>query len=280
MYAGLTPQCAGSTCVYGSQYGDNSFSVGFFAKETIRLTSSDAFPNFLFGCGQNNQGLFGEAAGLLGLGQDSISLVSQTSRKYRKYFSYCLPSSSSATGHLTFGKAAGGGLSKTIKFTPLSTATAVSSFYGLDITALSVGGKKLPIPNSVFSSAGAIIDSGTVITRLPPAAYSALRSTFKKLMSKYPTAPDLSILDTCYDFSNYTSITVPDISFFFNRGVEVTIEGSAILIGTSLKQICLAFAGNSDGSDIAIFGNVQQKTLEVVYDVAGRRVGFAPKGCS
>ncbi|KAK9210806.1 hypothetical protein WN943_000179 [Citrus x changshan-huyou] len=89
-----------------------------------------------------------------------------------------------------------------------------------------VGGKKLPIPISVFSSAGAIIDSGTVITRLPPAAYSILRSTFKKFMSKYPTAPASSILDT------------------------------------SLKQICLAFAGNSDDSDIAIFGNVQQEDAE------------------
>ncbi|KAH9760213.1 Aspartyl protease family protein [Citrus sinensis] len=277
---GMTPQCAGSTCVYGIEYGDNSFSAGFFAKETLTLTSSDVFPNFLFGCGQYNRGLYGQAAGLLGLGQDSISLVSQTSRKYKKYFSYCLPSSSSSTGHLTFGKAAGNGPSKTIKFTPLSTATADSSFYGLDIIGLSVGGKKLPIPISVFSSAGAIIDSGTVITRLPPAAYSALRSTFKKFMSKYPTAPALSILDTCYDFSNYTSISVPVISFFFNRGVEVSIEGSAILIGSSPKQICLAFAGNSDDSDVAIIGNVQQKTLEVVYDVAQRRVGFAPKGCS
>ncbi|GAY44394.1 hypothetical protein CUMW_081850 [Citrus unshiu] len=57
-------------------------------------------------------------------------------------------------------------------------------------------------------------------------------------------------------------LTLPEISFFFNRGVEVSIEGSAILIGSSLKQICLAFAGNSDDSDIAIFGNVQQEDAE------------------
>lgn len=60
----------------------------------------------------------------------------------------------------------------------------------------------------------------------------------------------------------------------------MSIEGSGILIGSSPKQMCLAFAGNSDDSDVAIIGNVQQKTLEVVYDVAQRRVGFAPKGCS
>ncbi|KAF2313047.1 hypothetical protein GH714_008888 [Hevea brasiliensis] len=100
---GNTLNCDSSTCVYGIQYGDSSFSVGFFGKERLTLTPTEAFDNFYFGCGQNNQGLFGGSAGLLGLGRDPLSLVSQTSRKYNKLFSYCLPSSSSSTGFLTFG---------------------------------------------------------------------------------------------------------------------------------------------------------------------------------
>ncbi|KAF2287295.1 hypothetical protein GH714_039563 [Hevea brasiliensis] len=153
---------------------------------------SDVFHNFYFGCGQNNQGLFRGSAGLLGLGRDPLSLVSQTAGKYNKIFSYCLPSSASSTGFLTFG----GSPSKSAKFTPLTTISDGTSFYGLDFTGISVGGRKLSISQSVFSDAGAIIDSGTVITRLPPAAYSALRSAFRKMMTKYPRAPALSILDT------------------------------------------------------------------------------------
>ncbi|KAG8636431.1 aspartyl protease family protein At5g10770 isoform X2 [Manihot esculenta] len=273
---GNTLNCASSTCVYGIQYGDSSFSVGFFGKERLTLTPTDVFENFYFGCGQNNQGLFGGSAGLLGLGRDPLSLVSQTSQKYNKLFSYCLPSSSSSTGFLTFG----GYSSKSVKFTPLSTISAGPSFYGLDFTGISVGGSKLSISQSVFSTAGAIIDSGTVITRLPPAAYSALRSAFRQLMTKYPTAPALSILDTCYDFTNYKTVTIPKIGLFFNGGIEVDIDATGILYVNKISQVCLAFAGNSDASDVAILGNVQQRSLEVVYDGAAGKVGFAAGGCS
>ncbi|GAY44390.1 hypothetical protein CUMW_081810 [Citrus unshiu] len=274
---GNIPGCASNkTCVYGIQYGDSSFSVGFFAKETLTLTSKDVFPKFLLGCGQNNRGLFRGAAGLLGLGRNKISLVYQTASKYKKRFSYCLPSSSSSTGHLTFGP----GIKKSVKFTPLSSAFQGSSFYGLDMTGISVGGEKLPIATTVFSTPGTIIDSGTVITRLPPHAYTVLKTAFRQLMSKYPTAPAVSILDTCYDFSEHETITIPKISFFFNGGVEVDVDVTGIMFPIRASQVCLAFAGNSDPSDVGIFGNVQQHTLEVVYDVAHGQVGFAAGGCS
>ncbi|KAK8509374.1 hypothetical protein V6N12_018451 [Hibiscus sabdariffa] len=268
---GNSPSCSSSACVYGIQYGDSSFSIGFFAKEKLTLTSRDVFNNFLFGCGQNNQGLFGGAAGLLGLGRDKLSLPSQTAIKYKKIFSYCLPSSSSSTGFLRFGN---GGISKSVKFTTLSTIPQGESFYGINMIGISVGGKKLSISASVFADGGAIIDSGTVITRLPPTAYSALRSAFRGQMKQYPMAQPLSILDTCYDFSKYSSVTIPVISFFFSRGVGVPIDARGILYVNGISQVCLAFAGNSDDSDVAIFGNTQQKTLEVVYDGARGRIGF------
>jgi len=47
----------------------------------------------------------------------------------------------------------------------------------------------------------------------------------------------------------------------------------------SAKQVCLAFAANGDDSDITIFGNVQQRTLEVVYDLGGGKIGFGAGGC-
>ncbi|OAY53569.1 aspartyl protease family protein At5g10770 isoform X2 [Manihot esculenta] len=273
---GNSLRCASSTCVYGIQYGDSSFSIGFFGKEKLTLSPTDVFDNFYFGCGQNNQGLFRGSAGLLGLGRDPLSLVSQTAEKYNKLFSYCLPSSTSSTGFLTFG----GSTSKSAKFTPLASFPTSSSFYALDFIDIKVGGRSLSISQSVFSTAGAIIDSGTVITRLPPAAYSALRSTFRQLMNKYPRAPALSILDTCYDFSNYNTITVPKIALFFNGGVSVDVDVRGILYANGASQVCLAFAGNSDATDVLIYGNSQQKTLEVVYDAAAGKIGFAPASCS
>ncbi|KAH6783639.1 Eukaryotic aspartyl protease family protein [Perilla frutescens var. hirtella] len=273
---GNSPRCSGSTCVYTIQYGDQSFSVGYLSKDTLTITS-DVFTNFQFGCGQNNQGLFGKTAGLIGLGRDPLSIVSQTAAKYGKYFSYCLPSSSSSTGHLTLGRG-GAAAPPNVKFTPFD-ASQGSAFYYITIVSISVGGSQLPIGQSVFQTAGTIIDSGTVITRLPPAAYGPLSAAFKQQMKKYPAAPAYSLLDTCFDLTNYTSITIPTVAFGFGGGVKVDLSPSGILVAVSSTQACLAFAGNSDAGDVGIFGNTQQTTFEVVYDVAGGKLGFGVGGC-
>uniref|UniRef100_A0A0D3GIL3 Peptidase A1 domain-containing protein n=1 Tax=Oryza barthii TaxID=65489 RepID=A0A0D3GIL3_9ORYZ len=74
--------CSGGHCLYGVQYGDGSYSIGFFAMDTLTLSSYDAVKGFRFGCGERNDGLFGEAAGLLGLGRGKTSLPVQTYGKY------------------------------------------------------------------------------------------------------------------------------------------------------------------------------------------------------
>ncbi|KAL6295891.1 hypothetical protein ACE6H2_004033 [Prunus campanulata] len=264
---GNTPKCDNSTCIYGIEYGDQSFSIGYFGKEKLSLTNTDIFDGFLFGCGQNNQGLFGRSAGLLGLGRNPISLVEQLAQKYNRFFSYCLPSTSSSTGYLSFGN--GGGSSNAVKFTPLSTVSQGDSYYGINVVGINVGGTKLPISASVFSSSGTIIDSGTVITRLPPTAYSALKAAFRQAMKRYPLTEAVSILDTCYDFSSFKTVSYPKISFVFDNGLTQDLDATGILYVVSADQVCLAFAGNEDDSDIGIFGNVQQKRLQVVYDIAG-----------
>ncbi|KAK9069520.1 hypothetical protein SSX86_011424 [Deinandra increscens subsp. villosa] len=276
---GNTPACSSSTCVYGIQYGDQSFSAGFFATEKLTLTSKDVVNGFYFGCGENQQGLFGMTAGLLGLGRDKLSIVSQTANKYGRVFSYCLPSRSSSSGYLTFGR---GALARNIKYTPLvSTSRGGGSFYGLTLTGITVGGRRLVISPTVFQTSGMIIDSGTVITRLPPTAYSALSKAFRAQMSKYPLTKGVSILDTCYDLSKFTTISIPKISMVWggNTNVELAPQGILFAAGGA-SQVCLAFAANGDDSDIGIFGNVQQTTMAVVYDVAGRKVGFGPQGCA
>ncbi|KAL3650942.1 hypothetical protein CASFOL_007345 [Castilleja foliolosa] len=272
-----SPGCLSGTCVYSVQYGDGSFSVGFLGKDKLTVTPTDVFPDFLFGCGQSNKGLFGSTAGLIGLSRDNLSFVSQTAAKYGKYFSYCFPFVSSSTGHLAFGKN-GGSKSKNVKFTPFASSR-IESLYFIDIVYITVGGKKLAINESVFQIAGTVIDSGTVITRLPPGAYGPMSAEFQRMMENYPRAPAYSLLDTCYDFSNYTFVEIPKIEFGFSGDVNVDVADSGIIILVDSTVACLAFAGNDDGEQVGIFGNTQQKTFEVVYDVAGGKLGFGPGGC-
>ncbi|KAK1367638.1 Peptidase A1 domain-containing protein [Heracleum sosnowskyi] len=275
---GNSPSCSnsGNACIYGIQYGDQSFSVGYFAKDTLTISPTDVITNFYFGCGQNNQGLFGQTAGLIGLAKDQLSIVSQTSAKYGKVFSYCLPSTRSGTGYLTFGKSA---VLKAVQYIPFANSKG-TTLYFIDILGMYVGGQKLQISPTVFTTAGSIIDSGTVITRLPPAAYTALRNTFRTQMSQYPLGKPVSILDTCYDFSKYTTVNIPTVSFLFGGNKKIDLDGSGIMYVVSSSQVCLAFAPNSDPSDVTIYGNVQQKTMQVVYDVAGGMLGFGAQGCA
>lgn len=276
--AGNSPQCSStSQCLYGIAYGDQSFSVGYFSKERLTITPSDVVEDFLFGCGQDNEGLFQGIAGLLGLGRNQISIVQQAAQKYGQFFSYCLPATTSSTGYLKFGNS--GGVSNAVKFTPLLTLSRSASFYGLGLTGISVNGRQLSIPTSAFSAAGTLIDSGTVITRLPPVAYSELRTAIRASMRGYPLTSPVSILDTCYDLSKSMTVLVPRIGFLFG-GVSVDLDKAGVFFMVSSSQACLAFAGNNDASKVAIIGNVQQKRLEVVYDVARGRIGFGPGGCS
>ncbi|XP_010913225.1 aspartyl protease family protein At5g10770 [Elaeis guineensis] len=268
--------CLAGRCRYEVDYGDKSQSEGFFGSDTLTLTPSDVLPNFLFGCGDQNKGLFGQAAGLLGLGRQPVSLVSQLKSKYGGVFSYCLPSTSSSSGYLKLG----GGAPSNVNFTPMRASSSQPSFYFLDLVAIEVGGKQLPISQTVFSNAGTLLDSGTVITRLPPSAYAALRSRFRQLMTMYKMAPPQSILDTCYDFTGNDTVSVPTVALVFGGGATLNVDFTGILYVFNMSQACLAFAGNDDASDVGIIGNVQQKRFDVVYDITNSRIGFGANGCS
>lgn len=269
-----TSSCSGPTCLYAVQYGDNSYTVGFFAQDTLTLTASDVVTGFRFGCGEKNNGLFGQASGLLGLGRQQVSLVMQSFRRFGGVFSYCLPPGLGRSGYLTFGRSS----APKMQYTPMLSQSSLSTFYFLKMVGVSVGGQKLGISPMLFSKAGVLIDSGTVITRIAPTVYSALRTAFRKLMSKYPTAPAASILDTCYDLSKYRTVTIPKVGLQF-QSAAMDLDISGILYVVSKTQACLAFAPTGDDSDVMIIGNTQQRRFNVVYDVGRKVIGFAAGAC-
>ncbi|WOL12346.1 aspartyl protease family protein [Canna indica] len=266
--------CAASTCNYEVHYGDGSYSDGDLVQDTLTLTPSNELKDFAFGCGVDSAGFFGEVAGLIGLGRGRLSLVSQSSQVYGGAFSYCIPPFASSTGYLTLGP---GKQSPNTQFTSLLSNSDMS-YYFVELIGLSVGGKGLQIPPGSFANPGTIIDSGTVLTYLPSDAYLALRSEFRRRMSKYPLAPPVHPLDTCYDLTGYNRVMVPEVALLFSGGVTLNVDASGILLVMDISQACLAFVANQDSS-ISIIGNMQQKTYDVVYDVPNGKLGFAAGGC-
>lgn len=270
--------CSGPLCVYEVPYRDGSATLGLLSSDTLALGPADAFPGFVFGCGlrNRNRGVLGRAAGVLSLGRSPYSLNSQLSSRLRNVFSYCLPASSGAGGYLNVG----GPVRADAVYTPMVPRPTAPGRYFVDLLGISVGGTPLPIPAGVFRGPGTLIDTGVAITRLPPAAYGALRTAFRAAMVRYALVQGDGVLDTCYDLSGVRGdVAFPEVRMQFT-GATIKLPFAGVFYLAGPRKTCLAFAGNASPTDLGIIGNTQQKTFEVIYDNTGNRVGFSPGACS
>ncbi|KAF9614330.1 hypothetical protein IFM89_018083 [Coptis chinensis] len=269
------------SCNYLVSYGDGSYTRGELARDYLNL-SSTAVPDFVFGCGRNNKGLFGGASGLMGLGRSQLSLVSQTSTNFSGTFSYCLPSTDTEdSGSLILGESFSVFKNSTpITYTNMISNPLLSTFYLLNLTGISIGGVALQSPG--LSNGGILIDSGTVITRLAPSVYRALRTEFLQQFSGYPPAPSYSILDTCFNLTGYEELDIPTLKLRFEDSVEMTVDvmGMFYVVKTDASQVCLAIASLTYEDELGIIGNYQQKNLRVIYDTKNSKLGFAEEICS
>lgn len=271
-------------CRYAVTYGDGSYTRGELAKERITLGGgAAAVEGFVFGCGRSNRGLFGGAAGLLGLGRSELSLVRQSLPQFHGLFSYCLPAGDfDSAGSLVLGgdSAAAYRNSSPVAFTPLLSDPHQSPFYFVNLTGATVGGVQLHAPG--FAAGKVLVDSGTVITRLVPSIYAAVREEFLRQFSGYQAAPPFSILDTCFDLSGHEEVAVPRMKLEFEGGAAAAVDVSGIFYFAKrdASQVCLALASLSHEDQLGIIGNYQQKNLRVVYDTEGGRLGFAEEACA
>jgi hypothetical protein len=270
---GLDGGCSTSAqCQYIVRYGDGSNTTGTYSSDTLALGTDALVQGFEFGCSHLESSFEHKIAGLVGLGGDVQSLVSQTAATFGSAFSYCLPPTAATSGFLTLGADAAN--SAAFVVTPMHRSLRYPTFYFVLLEAIAVGGTVLDVPPSVFS-AGSIMDSGTIITRLPATAYAALSRAFRAGMRQYPAAaPSVEIFDTCFDFSGHSTVTVPAVSLVFSGGTVVNLDSSGIILGG-----CLAFAPNNNDSSVGIIGNVQQRTFEVLHDVRNGAIGFRAGAC-
>ncbi|XP_037457324.1 aspartyl protease family protein At5g10770-like [Triticum dicoccoides] len=248
--------------------------------EMLTFSSSRTFSSFPFGCGTTNLGDFGSVDGLLGLGRGQLSLASQTASSYDGTFSYCLPSHNmSRPGFLSIGAAPDTGK---VQYTAMIKKPEYPSFYFVELASINIGGYVLPVPPSVFTSKGTLLDSGTTLTYIPSKAYALLRDRFKFTMKGNKPAPPFEELDTCYDFSGQSAIVIPGVSFNFSDGAVFDLDFYGIMMfPDEVAQPaygCLAFAAGDDDS-FSIIGNTQQRSAEVIYDVAAEKIGFVPFSC-
>ncbi|OEL20885.1 Aspartyl protease family protein [Dichanthelium oligosanthes] len=259
-------------CQYRVQYPDGRSTTGTYISDTLTLDPTSPISKFQFGCSHAVQGRFSnETAGIMALGRGAQSLTAQTSSTYGNAFSYCLPRTASQSGFFILGVPRIS--SKRYVLTPMISIKQAPMLYLVRLQAIVVAGQTLSVPPVVFAP-GSVMDSRTVITRLPPTAYMALRSAFRDRMRMYRMAPPKYQLDTCYDFRGVRSITLPKITLVFDHSAAVELDPSGILFSD-----CLAFAPNNDDRALGVIGNVQLKTFEVLYNVGSNIMGFRGAAC-
>jgi hypothetical protein len=265
--------CVNNQCQYLLRYPDGSSTSGTYSSDILTLTPTARFNNFQFGCSHTAQGNFdNQTAGIMALGGGPESLVSQTAATHGNVFSYCVPPTTSVKGFFVLGMPHVA--SSRYVLTPMLRNIQVPpTFHRVLLRAITVSGQQLSVPPMVFAP-GSVLDSRTVITRLPPTAYQALRAAFRSRMTMYRAAPPKGSLDTCYDLRGVPSVNLPTIALVFDHNAVVQLDPAGVLF-----HDCLAFSTNADDHMPSILGNVQLRTIEVLYNVQGGLVGFRHGAC-
>ncbi|KAJ1289913.1 hypothetical protein BS78_02G201500 [Paspalum vaginatum] len=281
------------TCTYRYNYGDGTMTMGVYATERFTFTSS--YGNRLtvplgFGCGSLNVGSLNNGSGIVGFGRNPLSLVSQLAVRR---FSYCLtPYASGRKSTLMFGSLSDGvydDATGPVQTTPLIQSRQNPTFYYVQLTGLTVGARRLRIPDSAFAlrpdgSGGVIVDSGTALTLLPAAVLGEVVRSFR-LQLRLPFAngssPDDGVcflVPAAWRRSSSTSqVPVPRMVFHF-QGADLDLPRRNYVLDDHRRgRLCLLLADSGDeGSTI---GNLVQQDMRVLYDLEAETLSFAPAQC-
>ncbi|KAL7616645.1 hypothetical protein Lser_V15G03840 [Lactuca serriola] len=182
--------CSHNQCTYTIYYGDGSATLGHYVSDLIHLKtfltdtkSSNVSASVVFGCSTMETGILatsdGAVDGVLGLGRQGLSVISQLSSQgiAPNSFAHCL---ADGGGILVIGQPT----VPHIIFTPLVKS---QGYYSTHLHSISINGKKLSIDPSVFAinndKAGTIIDSGTTLAYLTEEAYTPFVDAITKSVS-------------------------------------------------------------------------------------------------
>ncbi|KAJ3707117.1 hypothetical protein LUZ61_010822 [Rhynchospora tenuis] len=273
--------CENNQCHYNANYGDGSTSSGTLAKETFTFDTSDGktvgVNNIVFGCAHQSDGNFlANMAGIVGLGDGSISLVSQLGSSVGKRFSYCLVpySATNTSSKLNFGSNA---LFSNPNVQTTNLISGVSdTYYTVNLANIRLGDQEIEL-----SVDNIIIDSGTTLNFLALDTVDQIAEQLEKTIP-LPTINDPQ-LQLCYEASDLKKVVSKLPDFVYTLGTATVTLGPTNYLVEFDGKMCLAMIGSgqgNDGSVIQILGNIAQQDFHVGFDLDKRKVYFAPTDCT
>ncbi|KAL2903198.1 Aspartic proteinase CDR1 [Bienertia sinuspersici] len=268
-------------CRYSYTYGNaTTLTQGVMGNDTISFTTSNSqdpvdFPSIAFGCGYQQYGFFdNDSAGVVGLGNGPISLISQLGPSISYKFSYCLNFvASHNVSKLRFGGSLDNNLvNNVILTTPLITTKNSSTFYNLGLNGISIGQMNMNM-NKII-----IIDTGTTLTYLDPSIFSSLEVLVNNAIGASPVSNNPLVEPVlCYD-TTIAALTPPDIVLHFIGG-DLVLKAENVFFEIDI-YLCLSITKSPRDGDPMVLGNMAQVNFEVEFDLLSKTVSFAPRDCS
>ncbi|KAF3586822.1 hypothetical protein F2Q69_00028683 [Brassica cretica] len=285
---------SGKICKYLYGYGDQSYTKGDVATETISIDSSSgspvSFPGTVFGCGYNNSGTFdGTGSGIVGLGRGPLSLISQLGSSIGKKFSYCLSNTSystNGTGVINLGTnsmPSNPSKGSAVLTTPLIYKTQ-NTYYYLNLEAITVRKTKIPYTGggggggyslNEKATGNIIIDSGTTFTFQESGFYEKFGAAVEASVTGAKRASDpQGMLIHCFK-AGYKKIGLPEITMHFT-GADVKLSPTNAFLKKDEEIVCLSMIPTTD---VAIYGNLVQADFRVGYDLEAKTLSFQRIDC-
>ncbi|KAJ3704149.1 hypothetical protein LUZ61_007854 [Rhynchospora tenuis] len=266
--------CSSKSCTYSYDDIPAFTSRGFLAKDTFFLTNEPPV-SVIFGCGTTNTGFFGNAVGYLGLGRGNLSFPAQLNVSV---FSYCLSFDPSRTTFF-FGSDAqmrtGSGFSTTLIPNRLDP-----TLYYVNMTGITVGGKRINIPSTSFlpqtdGTGGLIVDSSSRITLLEESVYLAFKTEIIKQLQLPEANASVHNLDLCFHISpEDNDVKIPSLTIHFD-GSEMTTT-NYFTEDTDGKIICLMVLPSKK---ISILGGQMQTDIHMIFDIGNSLLRFEYLNC-
>ncbi|CAN6269833.1 unnamed protein product [Urochloa humidicola] len=297
---------------YAVVYGSGS-TAGLLIADTLRAPAP-VTKSFVLGCSLVS--VHQPPSGLAGFGRGAPSLPAQLGLNK---FGYCLLSrrfddNAAVSGSLVLGGAGNNAKATNgkMQYVPLVRSAAgdkqpYAVYYYLALTAVTVGGKAVPLPERAFAanaagSGGAIVDSGTTFTYLDPTVFQPVaEAVIAAVGGRYKRSKDAEDglgLRPCFALpEGAKSMELPELSLRFRGGAEMKLplENYFVVAGrappvpgaadgtAAAEAICLAVVtdlGSNGGGPAIILGSFQQQNYYVEYDLDKERLGFRRQPCA
>jgi hypothetical protein len=288
-----------ASCSYYQVLQDGTTTSGIYGKEKATVSLSGGrmakLPGLILGCSTfETGGSVDSHDGVLALGNSGISFGIHAAKRFSGRFSFCLLATHSgrnATSYLTFGSnpavTAGPGTMETqLKYHPdLEVA------YGAHVTCITVAGELLDIPPEVWDDsivgAGMVLDTGTSISGLAPAAYGPVTKALDRHLAHLQRVTDIAGFEFCYNWTfvgddgvdKAHNVTIPRFTVDFEGGARLEPDAKGVVIPEVVPGVaCLAFRKLESGP--GVIGNVLMQDHIWEFDHMDSKIRFRKDKCT